>query len=119
MRYDTTSINLNFSRWGMENRPTFGTARDFYYVRLLHVHEVEPAELDWNEETWIFGPGSFEPGVTERWVIALFDTFSGEEVARMSFATKNDARLKLMEVSDDLETMEKAEFDERYLRPRG
>jgi len=103
----------------MEERPTFGRARDYYFVRLLHVQEVEPADLDWDENTWIFGPGNIEPGVHEQWVIAIYDTFTGEEVHRLSFETKSDARLKLVEISDDLETMEKMEFDARHIRSGG
>lgn len=96
-------------------KKVFGSASDFFEVKLYYIQEVVPQEFDWDELTAYIGPRSpLEPEKNFKYEIQFIDKETGKVVKRLEFKNSSEAKLKYEEIIDDLKTKEVMEFAEKY-----
>lgn len=96
-------------------RKVFGSASDFFEVKLYFIQEMIPQEFDWDELTAYIGPRTpMEPEKNVKYEIQFIDRMSGRVVKRLEFKEATEARLKYEEIIDDLRNKEVMDFAEKY-----
>lgn len=96
-------------------RKLFGSASDFFEIKLYEIREVLPQEFDWDELTAYLGPRTpMEPVDSLKYEIQIIFKDNGKTISKMVFDRYEDAKLKFREVIDDLKDSEVMEFMEKY-----
>lgn len=102
----------------MDKRRTFGPAREFYRIRFMCIFEVSPEELGWEEGTGIYREIETPPVEQKtNFEIQIINLDSSNIIKKLVFKDGGEARLKYRSIVDDLNKMEKGEFDTRYNIP--
>ncbi len=86
----------------------FGSASDFYTVKIYRIEEIMPPELEWTE---------FSAYVES--LRKVIDITDGSVVKKFDFQNYSDALLKYEEIYDDLRECELTEFNQKYGISRG
>lgn len=92
----------------------FGRAADFYRIRLVHVEEVVPPELDWNENVLFYPPPPYDSQTTFQYRIEVVSVDNSKTLPMSFFVEKLEAEEKFNIVEEDLKNLTKMEFDEKY-----
>jgi len=92
----------------------FGRAADFYRIRLVHVEEVVPPELDWSENILFYPPPLYDSQATFQYRIEVVDTDNSNTLPMAFFAEKLEAEEKFKVIEEDLNNLTKMEFEEKY-----
>lgn len=92
----------------------FGRASDFYRIRLVHLEEVVPPELDWNSYVLFYPPPPYDSQTAFRYRLEVVDVDTGNSVPLAFFADESQADDVLTEVEEDIENLTKKEFEDKY-----
>lgn len=92
-----------------------GAARDFYRLRITRVEGVDAAEFEWREDILWRAPG---PAPVTESVYARVEAVSLDDddrvIALGVFESDDDAHEALAAAEEDLKTLTRSEFEERY-----
>ena len=93
-----------------------GPADEFYRLRVSRLDLSGEVEFDWRDDIlWRTTPG-VEPSEEDAWFMEAVTLDGREVVTRIAaFASADEARRVLDEVSADLTSMSKSEFEVTYL----
>lgn len=99
----------------MSKRKVFGPANEFYRVRFMCIFEVSPEELNWEEGLGIYRQIK-SPEVEQdiHYEVQIIDLNSSDVIKKFVFKDDSEAKLKYDSLIDDLNSMEKGEFDAKY-----
>lgn len=95
-------------------RKVFGRAADFYRVRLVHLEEVVPPELDWREDILFYPPPPYDSQSALQYRLEIVYIDDGHALPIAFLADRQQAEKKYDEIKEDLSDLTKIEFEEKY-----
>ncbi len=98
----------------------FGSASDFYTVKIYRIEEIMPPELEWTEfSAYVESLRKPEAKTEMVYQVQVIDITDGSVVKKFDFQNYSDALLKYEEIYDDLKECELTEFNQKYGISRG
>lgn len=92
-----------------------GAASDFYRVRLTHFDGVDSPDFEWREDILYRRPETEVPEEYEMYRVEAVALGDEEDVTSLGvFQNSDDAYEALGVATDELATLTRAEFEERY-----
>lgn len=93
----------------------FGNANEFYRLRIISMDFNGVEKFDWNEDILFKEPKRKEIKTKTSYILQIIKVNVSDPIQENIFHNEEDAKHALENISDDLETMTKNEFDVKYI----
>jgi hypothetical protein len=94
---------------------SFGKADEFYRARILSTSSDETTEFEWREDILYHKEDDGSVKTKSAYLIELVELDLNKKVTLRNLDNLNEAKILLATMQDDLNTLTKKEFDEKYL----
>ena len=99
----------------MAAQKSFGAACDYYRIRLIHVDENEPPDLDWRDDILYRRPPVEHTGERELWRLEAVGIDDDEDVTTLGlFDDRERAEASFASAEEGVSELTRSQFEERY-----
>lgn len=94
----------------------FGSAREFYRARIISLDTQDVEKLDWSEEILYQQPKRKKINPKTKYKLEILEIDKNNALAKYFLKSHEDAEKKLNGIFEDINTLTKNEFDNKYLK---